>query len=159
MKIKYINNKSENKLYSIFLEVLNIDYREYEPDYIDRLIARDTIKLIDRITTNECKKILGKIGIKKYSKLREKEVKKLLKEQLPKESTKIVLDIYNEHQVKLDMFRYEVCDVLNISKWKFDSIKYDLKVSGTQVVNVCCKPKVVNKYDRRFVYKILLKVS
>ncbi|WP_071121190.1 hypothetical protein [Romboutsia timonensis] len=154
MKIKYINKKEYNKLYSIFLEVFNIDYREYEPDVIDRCIVKDTIKLIDRITTNECKKLLGRIGIKKYSNLKEKEVKELLKSHLPNVAPEIVLKIYREHQVKLDMFAYEVCEVLNISKWRFNKIKYNLKISGTQVVNISCKPKIVNKYDRRFIYEI-----
>lgn len=54
------------------------------------------------------------------------------------------------------MFGYEVCEVLNITKWKFNKIKHTLKISGTQVVNINCKPKIINKYDRRFIYEILI---
>lgn len=156
MKIRYINNKNDIGLYNIFLNVFKIDYREYEPDIIDKFIIKDTIHLIDRIITSECKKILGKIGIKKYTNLREKEVKELLKKHLSNVEPEIVLNIYNEHKVKLDMFGYEVCEVLNISKWKFNKIKHTLKISGTQVVNINCKPKIINKYDRRFIYEILI---
>lgn len=156
MKIRYINDKNDIGLYNIFLNVFKIDYNKYEPDEIDRLIIKDTIHLIDRIITSECKKILGKIGIKKYTNLREKEVKELLKKHLPNVEPEIVLNIYNEHKVKLDMFGYEVCEVLNISKWKFNKIKHTLKISGTQVVNINCKPKIINKYDRRFIYEILI---
>lgn len=156
MKIRYINNKNDIRLYNIFLNVFKIDYREYEPDIIDKFIIKDTIHLIDRIITSECKKILGKIGIKKYTNLREKEVKELLKKHLLNVEPEIVLNIYNEHKVKLDMFGYEVCEVLNISKWKFNKIKHTLKISGTQVVNINCKPKIINKYDRRFIYEILI---
>ena len=156
MKIRYINNKNDIGLYNIFLNVFKIEYREYEPDIIDKFIIKDTIHFIDRIITSECKKILGKIGIKKYTNLREKEVKELLKKHLPNVEPEIVLNIYNEHKVKLDMFGYEVCEVLNISKWKFNKIKHTLKISGTQVVNINCKPKIINKYDRRFIYEILI---
>lgn len=159
MKIKYINNKKDNKLYNIFLEVFNIDYKEYEINEIDIFVIRDTIKLIDRITTSECKKILGKIGIKNYTDLKEKEVKILLKEGLQKVAPETILDIYKEHQIRLDMFKYEICEVLNITQWRFSKIKHTLKVSGTQVVNVGCKPKVVKKYDRRFVYEIKLEME
>ena len=124
MKIRYINNKNDIRLYNIFLNVFKIDYREYEPDIIDKFIIKDTIHLIDRIITSECKKILGKISIKKYTNLKEKEVKELLKKHLPNVEPEIVLNIYNEHKVKLDMFGYEVCEVLNISKWKFNKIKH-----------------------------------
>ncbi|EGT2203406.1 hypothetical protein EQ882_11390 [Clostridioides difficile] len=151
--MKYINNKSDSKLYNIFVEVFNIDYRQYEPDYIDELIIKDTIKLIDRITTNECKKILGRIGIRGYSDLKEREIKVLLKEHLPEVSPEIIIGIYKEHQIKLDMFKYEVCEILNISNWRFDKIKMRLEVSGTQVVNIGCRSKVVKKYDRRFIYE------
>ncbi|EGT4669058.1 hypothetical protein DFW37_17845 [Clostridioides difficile] len=153
MNVKYINNKSDSKLYNIFVEVFNIDYRQYEPDYIDELIIKDTIKLIDRITTNECKKILGRIGIRGYSDLKEREIKVLLKEHLPEVSPEIIIGIYKEHQIKLDMFKYEVCEILNISNWRFDKIKMRLEVSGTQVVNIGCRSKVVKKYDRRFIYE------
>lgn len=156
MKIKYVNNKTDGRLYNIFLDVFNIDYKPYETNEIDRLIIKDVIKLIDRITTSECKKILGKIGIKNYTDLKEKEVKILLKEYLPEVEPETMLDIYKEHQIRLDMFKYEVCEVLNISVYKFDKIKSTLKVSGQQVVNVRNIPKVVNKYDRRFIYEILL---
>lgn len=156
MKIIYINNKQDDKLFNIFLEVFNIDSRPYEPNDIDRLIIRDTVEFIDRITTDECKKILGKIGIKRYSNLKEKEVKGLLKKYLPEVDPEIILEIYKEHQTKLDMFRYEVSEVLNISKWQFDKIKHKFKVSGVQVVNVNCNPKYVNKYDRRSVYQIMM---
>ena len=156
MKIRYINNKNDIRLYNIFLNVIKIDYREYEPDIIDKFIIKDTIHLIDRIITSECKKILGKIGIKKYTNLKEKEVKELLKKHLPNVESEIILNIYNEHKVKLDMFGYEVCETLNITKWKFNKIKHTLKISGTQVVNINCKPKIINKYDRRFIYKILI---
>lgn len=54
------------------------------------------------------------------------------------------------------MFKYEVCQVLNISKWRFNKIKHTFKISGKQVVNINCKPKVVNKYNRRFIYEIKL---
>ena len=156
MKIRYINNKNDIGLYNIFLNVFKIDYNKYEPDEIDILIIKDTIHLIDRIITSECKKILGKIGIKKYTNLKEKEVKELLKKHLSNVEPEIVLNVYNEHKVKLDMFGYEVCEALNISKWKFNKIKHTLKISGTQVVNINCKPKIINKYDRRFIYKILI---
>ncbi|WP_107602653.1 hypothetical protein [Clostridioides difficile] len=156
MRIKYLNNKDDNMLYNIFLEVFDIDYREHEPDVIDKFIIKDTVKLIDRITTNECKKLLGRIGIKKYSDLKEKEVKELLKKHLPNVAPEIVLNIYKEHQVKLDMFKYEVCEVLSISEWRFNKIKHTFKISGTQVVNINCKPKVVSKYDRRFIYEVKL---
>ncbi|CED93241.1 hypothetical protein [Romboutsia ilealis] len=156
MRIKYRHNKENNMLYNIFLNVYEIDYRPYKIDDIDKFIVKDTIHLIDRIITSECKKILGKIGIKKYTNLREKEVKELLKKHLSNVEPEIVLNIYNEHKVKLDMFGYEVCEVLNISKWKFNKIKHTLKISGTQVVNINCKPKIINKYDRRFIYEILI---
>ncbi|WP_042275557.1 hypothetical protein [[Clostridium] dakarense] len=156
MKAKYINNKNDNKLYNIFLEVFNIDYKSYEPNEIDVFVIRDTIKLIDRITTNECKKIVGKIGIKKYTDLKEKEVKELLKKHLLEQPPEVVLEIYKEHQIKLDMFKYEVCEVLNISKWKFGKIKSNFEISGTQVVNVGRKPKKCKKYDRRFIYEYKL---
>lgn len=154
MKTKYINNKKDNKLYNIFLDVFNIDYKPYETNEIDRLIIKDVIKLIDRITTSECKKILGKIGIKNYTDLKEKEVKTLLKEHLPEVASETMLEIYKEHQIRLDMFKYEVCEVLNITQWRFSKIKHTLKVSGTQVVNIGGYPKTVNKYDRRFIYNI-----
>lgn len=153
MKIKYINNEDYNRLYSIFLDVFEIDYTPYKTNEIDRLIIRDTIRLIDRITTNECKKILRRIGIKKYTDLKEKEVKDLLKKHLPEQHPEIVLKIYKQYHIKLDMFRYEVCEILNISKWEFDKIKNKLNVSGTQVVNVCCRPKICKKYDRKFIYE------
>ncbi|KPI48389.1 hypothetical protein ACWTV9_10245 [Clostridioides difficile] len=153
MKIKYMNNKDDNRLYSIFLDVFEIDYTPYKTNEIDRLIIRDTIRLIDRITINECKKILGKIGIKKYTDLKEKEVKALLKKYLPEQPPERILEIHKEHQIRLDCFKYEVIEILNISKWRFNQIKHDLKVSGTQVVNISCRPKVVNKFDRRFIYE------
>lgn len=156
MKIKYINNKKDNKLYKIFLDVFNIDYKQYETNEIDRLIIKDVIELIDRITTSECKKILGKIGIKKYTYLKEKEVKRVLKEHLPEVAPEIILDIYKEHQIRLDMFKYEVCEVLDITQWRFSKIKNILKVSGTQVINIECKPKECKKYDRRFIYQYKL---
>lgn len=153
MKIKYINNKEDNRLYGIFLDVFKIDYRPYETNEIDRLIIRDTIRLIDRITTNECKKILGRIGIKKYTDLKEKEVRALLKTHLPEQPPERILEIYKEHQIRLDCFKYEVIEILNISRWRFNQIKWELKVSGRQVVNINCRPKVVNKFDRRFIYE------
>ncbi|RDY29743.1 hypothetical protein CHL78_000815 [Romboutsia weinsteinii] len=156
MKIKYTNNKNDNRLYSIFVEIFKIDYREYEPDEIDKLIIKDVVKLIDRITTSECKKILGKVGIKNYTDLKEKEVKTLLKEHLPEVEPEIILWIYKEHQVRLDMFKYEVCEVLNITQWRFGKIKHNLKISGKQVVNIAGHPKTVNKYDRAYIYELLL---
>ena len=155
MEVKYINNKNDSRLYSIFLDVFGIDYKPYETSKIDIFIIRDTIKLIDRIKTNACKKILGKIGVKKYSDLKEKEVKDILKKHLAEQSPEMVLEIYKEHQIKLDCFKYEVIEILNISRWSFSKIKHTLKVSGTQVVNIGCKPKVCKKYDRRFIYEIL----
>lgn len=159
MNVKYINDNPDSKLYNIFLEVFNIDYKQYEPGYIDKLIIKDTITLIDRIRTNECKKILGKIGVKKYSDLKEKEAKGLLKIHLTEVAPEIILDIYKEHQIKLDMFKYEVCETLNISNWRFDKIKMNLEVSGTQVVNVGCNPKVCIKYDRRFIYEYKMNIE
>lgn len=67
-----------------------------------------------------------------------------------------MLEIYKEHQIRLDMFKYEVCEVLNITRWGFSKIKHNLKVSGTQVVNIGCKPKECKKYDRRFIYEYKL---
>lgn len=157
MKIVYVNNNSsDNKLYNTFLEVLNLDYNTYEVDDIDKLIIEDTIKLIDRVTTSKCKKKLGRIGVKKYTKLKEKEVKKLLKENLIEQNPEVVLKFYNENKVIIDMFKYEVCEALDISKWEFDNIKKKLKVSGKQVVNICSFPKECKKYDRRTIYEIKL---
>lgn len=56
MKIKYINNKKDNKLYKIFLDVFNIDYKPYETNEVDRLIIKGVIELIDKITTRSVKK-------------------------------------------------------------------------------------------------------
>ncbi|MDO4925357.1 MAG: hypothetical protein Q3980_06865 [Turicibacter sp.] len=159
MKIVYGNSKDDNSLYNIFLDIMNFNYKEYEVDDVDRIIIQDTLKFIDRVLTSACKKTLGRIGIKGYSELNSQETKNLLKEHLAKQSDEIILKFYRENKVVLDMFKYEVCEVLNISEWRFSKIKYDLKISGTQVVNVCCKPKICNKYDRRFIYEILIRAS
>lgn len=156
MKIKYINNKNDNKLYDIFVKVFNIYYKQYETSKINRLLIKDTIKHIDRIDMRTCKKFLGRIGIKGYYNLNNKNTKELLKNELYKRKNCTVLEFYRDNQIKLDCFKYEVIELLNISSWEFDKIKHQLKVSGTQVVNIGCKPKTVNKYDRRFIYEIKL---
>ena len=156
MKIVYGNSNDDNSLYNIFLDVMKFNNKEHEVDDVDRIIIQYTLKLIDRVLTSTCKKTLGRIGVKGYSELKSQDTKNLLKEHLPKQSEEIILRFYRENKVVLDMFKYEVCEVLNISEWRFSKIKYDLKISGTQVVNICCKPKICNKYDRRFIYEKLL---
>lgn len=156
-QVRFINNKEDSKLYEVFTEVLNIDYKDKEVDTVDMMLSKDVINIIDRLDVNTCKKYLGRVGIKGYYNLNKADTVKLLKEQLRSNREQITLDLYNENKVKLDMYAYEVVEALNISRWRFNQIKDSLLISGTQVVNIGGKPKTVNKYDRKFIYKLNIK--
>lgn len=155
MQIKYINSDNVyDAFYKIFLQVMELDYTIKKIDNIDQIIVKDTLRLIDRIITSRCKRMLGRIGVKGYYKLNMIDTKKLLNIELVKMNDEIILEFYNDNKVVLDMFKYEVIEVLDISKYEFNKIKDSIKVSGEQIVNVAGKPKTVIKYDRRSVYNL-----
>lgn len=125
---------------------------------IDDLIVKDTIKLIDRLDMPKCKEYLKEIGVKGYSKLAANETRELLAKKLREQSNEYVLKIYNDNKVRLDMFKYEVCDTLEISKYKLDKDIDKFTISGVQSVRAGGKTQQCNKYCRREVYKKMLEV-
>ncbi|MGL4731697.1 MAG: hypothetical protein ACRCW0_08940 [Clostridium sp.] len=158
MKIKYTNSENTYDIfYKIFLQVMELDYTPKKIDSIDKMIAKDTLELVDRIVTSKCKKMLGRIGVKGYYKLNMVDTKKLLNIELGKKNEELILEFYKDNKVVLDMFKYEVIETLNISKYEFDKIRGNLKVSGKQIINIGKIPKTVIKYDRRSVYKLIIR--
>lgn len=157
MNIKYINNTNDDYLYSLFVGVYEIDYKDKEINEIDRLIIRDTIDNIDRLDLIACRRILSKIGIKGYYNLNKADTVELLKNELHNAKEQVALEIYNDNKVKFGIFAYEVIEILNITKWRFGKIKDSLLVAGEEVVNIAGKPKIIKKYDRKFIYEVLLK--
>lgn len=120
---------------------------------IDDLIVRNTIELIDRIDIVKCKEYLKEMGVKGYSKLAANEIRELLAKKLKEQSNEYVLKIYDENKVRLDMFKYEICDTLKISKYKLDKDIDKFTISGVQSVRAGGKTQQCNKYCRRDVYK------
>lgn len=120
---------------------------------IDDLIVKDTIKLIDRLDIPKCKEYLRELDIKGYSTLSAKEIREVLSKVLKNQSKEYVLKVYNENKVKLDMFKYEICDILQLSKYKLDKDIDSFTISGTQSLRAGGKMQQYNKYCRRDVYK------
>ena len=120
---------------------------------IDDLIIKDTIGLIDRIELVKCKTYLKELGIKGYSKLSAKEMREVLAKALKTQSNEYVLKVYNENKVRLDMFKYEVCEALDLSIYKFNKEKDRFVVSGIQSVHAGGKTQQCNKYCRRKIYE------
>lgn len=123
---------------------------------IDDLIVRNTIELIDRIDIVKCKEYLKEIGVKGYSKLAANEIRELLAKKLKEQSNEYVLKIYDENKVRLDMFKYEICDTLQLSKYKLDKDIDSFTISGTQSLRAGGKMQQYNKYCRREVYRKML---
>lgn len=157
MNIKYINNTNDDYLYSLFVGVYEIDYKDKEINEIDRLIIRDTIDNIDRLDLIACRRILSKIGSKGYYNLNKADTVELLKNELYNTKEDIVLEIYEDNKTKFGMFAYQIIELLNITKWRFGKIKERFLIAGEEVVNIAGKPKTIKKYDRRFIYEVLLK--
>ena len=123
---------------------------------INDLVAKDVIRLIDRIELVMCKKYLKELNIRGYSKLKAEEIRKLLADELKKQNIEYILKIYNENKIKLDMFKYEVCDILKLSNYKFDKEKNSFSVSGIQSIRAGGKTQKYNKYCRIEIYKVKL---
>lgn len=157
MKIKYVNSvNSYDRLYNIFLEVMGLDYTIKQLDDIDNIIVQDTLRLINRVVTTKCKQMLGCIGVKGYYKLDMLSTKELLYNKLAEKKESIILEFYKDNKIVLDMFKYEVVEILGISNYEFNKIKHKLNISGEQIVNVGGIPKKVIKYDRRSVYSFYM---
>ncbi len=127
-------------------------------DVINDLIAKDVIKLIDRIELVMCKKYLKELNIKGYSKLKAEEIRKFLVDELKKQNIEYILKIYNENKIRLDMFKYEVCDTLELSNYKFNKKKNNFTISGIQSIRAGGKTQKCNKYCRIEIYKAKLEV-
>lgn len=156
MEIVYTNRTDNTDiLFNLFLQYCNLYDRGIT--IVDKMVITDTINLVHRLDYPTSKKILGRIGIKGYTNLKYNEVQSLLKVNLPKQSDRLILKIYDENKIKLGCFKYEVVDILNISEYKFQKIKKSLKVVGTQIVTNKNYSKKVNKYDRKYIYEIKLK--
>ena len=125
---------------------------------INDLVVKDVIRLIDRIEIIMCKKYLKELNIRGYSKLKAVEIRKLLADELKKQNIEYILKIYNENKIKLDMFKYEVCDTLKLSNYKFDKEKNNFSVSGVQSIRAGGKTQKCNKYCRIEIYKAKLGV-
>ncbi len=124
---------------------------------INDLIAKDIIRLIDRVELAKCKGYLKELGVKGYSKLNTREIRGTLVDILRKmPNNEYALNIYNENKVRLDMFKYEVCETLELSKYRFDKDIDNFTVSGVQSVRAGGKTQQCNKYCRREVYKKML---
>lgn len=157
MEIIFTNRTGNHDiLFNLFLELSNHN-QDKEINTVDKMVINDTISLIHRLDLPTSKKILGRMGLKGYTNLKYNEVQSLLKENLPKQSDRLILKIYDENKIKLSCFKYEVVDILNISEYKFQKIKKSLKVVGTQTVTNKDYSKKVNKYDRKYIYEIKLK--
>lgn len=120
---------------------------------IDDLIVKDTIELIDRLDMPKCKEYLKEMGVKGYSKLAANETRELLAKKLREQSNEYVLKIYDDNKVRLDMFKYEICDILQLSKYKLDKDIDSFTISGTQSLRAGGKMQQYNKYCRRDVYR------
>ena len=123
---------------------------------INKLIIRDTIRLVDRIELVRCKHYLKVLGIKGYSKLSASDLRKMLVENLKKQNDEYILAIYNDNKVRLDMFKYELCETLKISSYRFDKEKDSFTVSGVQSVRAGGKTQQCAKFCRKEVYKKML---
>lgn len=151
-QVKYVSSKADKRLYNIFVDALKLEHTDKEVTAIDRMIINDVIEVVDRLDINTCKKYLGRVGVKGYYNLNKADTVKLLKDGLRNSKEHLILELYEENRVILDMYAYEVIDVLNITKYRFNKIKDSLKVSGTKIVNIGTAPKTVYKYDRRSIY-------
>ena len=155
-QVKYVSSKADKRLYNIFVDALKLDKDVVEVAVADKMLIKDVIQLIDRLDVVTCKKYLKRLGVTGYYSLNKADTVELLRHEL-KDNDDMTLKLYEENRVILDMFAYEVIDVLNITKYRFNKIKGSLKVSGTKIVNIGTAPKTVSKYDRRSIYNEMIK--
>lgn len=127
-----------------------------ENDMVVDMIVKDTISLVNRIELVKCKKYLKELGVKNYSKLNASDTRECLVKMLKLQDKEYVLKIYIENKVRLDMFKYEVCEVLGISIYKFNQEKENFIISGVQSVKAGGKTQECSKFCRIYIYEKML---